>query len=155
MCSSDLIAVDFSNEMLTAARTKINSEKVTFIQADINQPWVFANRQFDLIVFSLVLEHIENLDPIFKNAANILPLGGQIYVGELHPFKQYLGSKARFETENDVQILTCFNHNVSDFIQSAFKYGFEILNFNEYFDDDDKEKTPRILTILFKKIKNE
>ena len=98
-----------------------------------------------------MLEHIENLDHIFKEASGVIGSGGYIYIGELHPFKQYSGSKARFETEEGIQTLTCFNHHVSDFIQSAKKYGFDIDDMNEYFDDEDRNTLPRVLTILLKK----
>src|SRR4030095_16453636 len=105
-------------------KEKINNNKVEFLQADITTSWTsFSNQLYDLITFSLVLEHIENLDPIFKEAAQSLHAGGYVYLGELHPFKQYVGSKARFETENGQQILQCYNHNISDFIQTAKKHG--------------------------------
>lgn len=146
-----IVAVDLSEEMLAKARVKINSEKVTFLQADINQPWSFATKQFELVAFSLVLEHIENLDKIFKQASNAIIPGGYIYIGELHPFKQYTGTKARFDNAAGQQIVTCFDHHISDFTQPAKKYGFEIMSINEYFDDNDHHTIPRILTILFKK----
>jgi len=150
--SNEILAIDLSEEMLAKAKEKIKSEKVLFQQFDINQPWTFASKQFDLIVFSLVLEHIENLDAIFKQASNSLVKGGYVYIGELHPFKQYAGSKARFETEQGEQIVNCFNHHISDFILAAKKQGFEIADVNEYFDENDRSETPRILMILLRKI---
>jgi predicted TPR repeat methyltransferase len=150
--SKEILAIDLSKEMLAKAKEKINSERVIFQQADINLPWVFASKQFDLIVFSLVLEHIENLDAVFEQASNSLVRGGYIYIGELHPFKQYSGTKARFETENGEQVVTCFNHHISDFILAAKKHGFEIADINEYFDDKQRKELPRILMILMKKI---
>lgn len=150
--SNEILAIDLSEEMLAKAKEKIKSEKVLFQQFDINQPWTFASKQFDLIVFSLMLEHIENLDAIFKQASNSLVKGGYVYIGELHPFKQYAGSKARFETEQGEQIVNCFNHHISDFILAAKKQGFEIADVNEYFDENDRSETPRILMILLRKI---
>ena len=146
-----VVAVDLSEEMLLRAKAKIKSKKVQFLQADINQPWTFATPKFDLVSFSLVLEHIENLDPIFEKAANSILSNGYLYIGELHPFKQYTGTKARFDTEEGQQIVTCFNHHISDFTLTAKKYGFEIVNLKEYFDDKDHQAVPRILTILFRK----
>ena len=146
-----VVAVDFSLEMLSKAKAKINSENIHFMEADITQPWTFTNQQFDLIVFSLVLEHIEDLDFIFQNVSNLLAPGGHVYVGELHPFKQYSGTKARFETENGLQIVPCFTHHVSEFVESAKNFGLAITDVNEYFDDNDKQSIPRILTMLFNK----
>lgn len=147
--AQDITAVDLSVEMLSKAKEKIRSDKVKFMQADINQPWTFTTRQFDLITFSLVLEHIEDLVSVFKKASERIRSGGYVYVGELHPFKQYSGSKARFETEGREQIVPCFTHNLSDFTQAAGKNGFSIVEVNEYFDDNDKTLIPRILTIVF------
>ena len=146
-----ILAIDFSEEMLAKARAKVRSKKVTFQQADINQPWTFVTQPFDLITFSLVLEHIENLEPIFEQATASIVSGGHIYIGELHPFKQYAGTKARFETEHGLQVVTCYHHHVSDFTKAAKKHGFVITDINEYFDSNEQKLIPRILTLLFKK----
>ena len=146
-----LLCVDLSDEMLSKAKEKIKAPHVDFVQADILQEWDFTNEEFNLATFSLVLEHIENLDTIFKKLAGKISSGGYVYIGELHPFKQYAGSKARFETEEGVQVVNCFNHHLSDFIQPALQYCFGIAAINEYFDDDDRTTIPRILTILLQK----
>ena len=144
-------AVDFSDEMLAKAKEKIVSDKVGFIKADITEQWTFSKGLYDLICFSLVLEHIENLEPIFEKAVQSLKPGGHIYVGELHPFKQYSGSKARFVTEEGLHVVECFTHHVSDFTQAAKKHGLTLFDVNEYFDEEDKSGIPRILTIVFRK----
>lgn len=147
-----ILAVDLSDEMLTKAKTKIQSDKVEFIQADINQEWNFLNnKQFDLATFSLVLEHIEDLDSIFKKLNKAVNTHGHVYIGELHPFKQYNGTKARFETESGLQIVTCFNHNISDFTNAAKNHGLELVLLEEFFDNNNKTTIPRILTLLLKK----
>ncbi|GGB82848.1 class I SAM-dependent methyltransferase [Dyadobacter sediminis] len=144
-----LVAADLSEEMLAKAREKLAGYHVEFHQADINMPWDFTDQCFDLVTFSLVLEHIENLDFIFQQAGNRLKTGGMIYLGELHPFKQYSGSKARFETEEGQTIVPCFTHNISDFTESAKKYGFEIKDIQEFFDNEDRTSIPRILVMTF------
>ncbi len=145
-------AIDLSEEMLAKAREKIAGDNVQFIQADITSNWTFRKQLYDLISFSLVLEHIDTLDHVFKETSESLKSGGHVYIGELHPFKQYAGSKARFETENGVQVVDCFNHHVSDFIQTAKINGLTLIDINEYFDDDNRNEIPRILTLLLKKI---
>ena len=145
-----ITGVDLSEEMLAKARTKIKSDKVKFLQTDITRNWVFATPSYDLITFSLVLEHIENLDFIFSEVSKVLQHDGMVYIGELHPFKQYAGSKARFQTEDGVQVVTCFNHHISDFLKPAKKHGLTLINLEEYFDDD-QQGIPRILSLLLKK----
>lgn len=138
--------------MLAKAKNKIHSDKVNFIQADINEDWEFANnRKFDLVTFCLVLEHIENLESIFRKLNRIVAENGYVYIGELHPFKQYSGTKAKFETGDGIQIVNCFTHNISDFLEASKKYGFSVCIINEYFDGNDRSNIPRILTLLLMK----
>ena len=86
--ASNVLAIDFSEAMLKKAKEKISANKVEFKQVDITQPWSLNDSMFDLVSFSLILEHIANLAPIFTEAGKVLKKGGYLYVGELHPFKQ-------------------------------------------------------------------
>ncbi|HSN07522.1 MAG TPA: hypothetical protein VLS85_00720, partial [Hanamia sp.] len=95
--------------------------------------------------------HIKNLDEVFKKASIAIKSKGFVYVGELHPFKQYSGTKARFETTEGRQVVTCFNHHVSEFTNAAKENGFKILQLREYFDENNDSNVPRILTLLFQK----
>jgi hypothetical protein len=99
-----------------------------------------------------MLEHIEDLDAVFQKLAKLSDKVTRVYIGELHPFKQYAGSKARFETESGTQVVTCFNHHVTDFIQAANASGFQLLLIDEQFDDADRSQIPRILNLLFEKL---
>jgi ubiquinone/menaquinone biosynthesis C-methylase UbiE len=148
--AKNITAVDLSTEMLAKAKEKINSGKVNFIQADILQDWNFTDKKYELVSFSLVLEHIENLEPVFNKISKIIAAGGYVYIGELHPFKQYVGSKARFTTDEGEQVVSCFNHHLSDFIQAAKKYDFSVVAIHEYFDDDNHTTIPRILCMVLK-----
>jgi len=147
-----LLAVDLSEEMLKKAKEKITSNKVEFKEFDITRPWPFDNKDFDLVSFSLVLEHIADLEHIFAESSKLLRKDGYIYLGELHPFKQYSGSKARFDTEAGSEAVECYSHNISDFIQTAKRYGFLVLDLDEHFDDGDRNSLPRVLTILLQKV---
>jgi 2-polyprenyl-3-methyl-5-hydroxy-6-metoxy-1,4-benzoquinol methylase len=148
--AASLMAADLSEQMLAKAKARLTG--IDLIQADITRPWSFTQKQFDLVTFSLVLEHINDLDLIFEQAAQKLKPGGQIYIGELHPFKQYNGSKARFEDEQGTTVLTCYTHHISDFVNHAGDHGFSITQLQEWFDDDDKTGIPRILTLLLTKL---
>ncbi len=145
-----ILSVDLSEEMLLLAKQKNQDKNVEFLLADINNAWTFTTDTFDLVSFSLVLEHIEKLDHVFAEASRLLNQNGHLYLGELHPFKQYSGSKARFETDERLQIVDCFNHHISDFIRIANKNGLTLKSLREFFDDDNPE-IPRILTLVFVK----
>jgi ubiquinone/menaquinone biosynthesis C-methylase UbiE len=147
----EIIAVDISGEMLSVAKKKISSPNVSFLHADIQQQWDFATPPFDLVTFSLVLEHIEDLNEIMTKTATIIEDGGIVYISELHPFKQYNGSKARFETPAGMEIVSCFTHHITDFTHAATGAGLQVKEIKEYFDDDDRSRIPRLFTMTCKK----
>lgn len=146
-----LIGADFSEEMLEKAKAKIRAENVEFRRMDLRESWDFTENSFDLVTCSLALEHIENIDFVFSEANRVLKNKGKFYIGELHPFKQYQGTKARFETGAGVFELECFIHHVSEFFEASKKNNFECIELNEWFDDDDKTQIPRLLTLVFEK----
>lgn len=149
--AQQVTAVDLTAEMVEKAKLKVQSPNVNFVIADILEAWNFAPQPFDLATFSLVLEHIENLVPVFEKLKMAIKDNGYVYISELHPFKQYAGSKARFDTGSGEQFLDCFIHHVSDFTHIASMHGFKIVIIKEYFDDNDKSNIPRLLTLLFQK----
>jgi len=148
--AKQLTGADFSTEMLEKAKAKITSKNVEFRQIDLRENWDFAEDSFDLITCSLALEHIENLDFVFAEARKILRSGGKFYIGELHPFKQYQGTKARFEIGSGLFELECFVHHISEFFAAAKSNDFELVEFREWFDEADKTTIPRLATLIFK-----
>ncbi len=147
-----LTAVDFSDEMLSVAKEKVQAKNTKFISADITNEWNFCSEKYDLITFSLVLEHIDDLEKIFRKISTVIKPEGLVYIGELHPFKQYTGTKAKFETSEGVYEVTCFTHHISDFTDAALKNGFQIQKITEFFDEDNRQGIPRIVSLVF--IKN-
>jgi ubiquinone/menaquinone biosynthesis C-methylase UbiE len=146
---NELIAVDFSEEMMKISREKIKDDKVRFLQADITKPWSFGRA--DLITCSLVLEHIEDLSFIFQQAAQSLNAGGQFYICELHPYKQLQGSRAKFEKDGNLLHLEYFIHHISDYFNAALQNGFVCDHLQEWFDSEDRNQTPRLVSYIFRK----
>ncbi len=144
-----LIALDFSEAMLAAAKKKVTSPRVTFQQADLTVPWEAPSGWADLITCSLVLEHIEHLPFIFEQAADTLKDGGHFYLCEYHPFKQYSGKKARFETEQDLVEIDAFVHHFTDYTNAAKAAGLSVVEVKEWFDNDND--MPRLLAFVFGK----
>ena len=150
--AEQVLSVDFSPEMQGVARQKIFSQKVAFQIADVRQPWSFRDFEPDLITCSLILEHVEELGFVFEQAMKTLATGGRFYVCELHPFKQYVGSKARFEGEDGLQVTECFQHHVTDYTRAALANGFSVERMDEWFDDDGRATTPRLISFVFGKV---
>ena len=150
--AKSITAMDFSEGMLAKAREKITSEKVIFRQADVTQNWNIAEDSADLICCNLILEHIKDLKGIFRQAYATLKEGGHFFVCEYHPFKQYLGGKARYETENgELEVLETYTHHVSEFLGDTFEAGFQLKDLKEWFDEDGDTELPRLLSLVFKK----
>jgi malonyl-CoA O-methyltransferase len=147
-----VVSVDFSEEMQAVARAKVKDQNVEFRTADIREPWSFDNFDADLITCSLILEHVEDLGFVFEQANRVLIPRGSFYICELHPFKQYGGSKARFETDDGLRVTECFLHHVTDFTCAALANGFVIQRVDEWFDDNDRTTTPRLISFLFAKL---
>lgn len=150
--AEQVLSVDFSPEMQAVARAKVVAPNVEFRIADVRDEWIFDILKPDLITCSLVLEHVENLTFVFAQANLSLVPGGRIYICELHPYKQYQGSKARFETEDGPQVTECFQHHMTDYSTAAMDNGFSIVRIDEWFDDDDRTRTPRLISFLFRKL---
>jgi ubiquinone/menaquinone biosynthesis C-methylase UbiE len=146
-----VIGLDFSQEMLKRAQEKITDQRVEFQKADLRMNWKIDDDFADLITSSLVLEHIENLDFVFNQVNRKLKKDGLFFVSELHPFKQYSGSKAKFESENGTQELETFVHHISEYLKVAIENGFELVELEEWFDDQNKIGIPRLIGIVFRK----
>ena len=146
-----LVGLDFSKNMLDQARKKVKTDKVTFINTDLNENWSVNDNSFDLATINLTLEHIETLDHIFNSLFMKLTQGGKCFVCELHPIKQLSGSKARFEKNGDEIALDVFYHSEMEYIESAEKAGFNLIVKKEWYDN--KKTVPRLISFLFEKLK--
>ena len=147
-----LLALDFSEGMLSKAREKVTASHVRFALADLTKPWPVEDRAFDLIACNLVLEHIEDLPFVFAQAARSLQASGGFFVCELHPVKQYMGSQARFEHAQGITLIPVHWHHLTDFTQAAEQNGFALEQLREWWHaDDDKQKQPRLVSFMFRK----
>ena len=144
-------AVDFSQGMIEQAREKVKAENVHFSMMDITQAWDFENGSFDLVASNLVLEHIRDIDFVFSEAARVLRPNGKFFIDELHTFRQYDGKKARFYQDEKQVEVDAFVHHMSDFFKAGSGNGLILLNLDEYWHDADRNKLPRILSLLFEK----
>jgi predicted TPR repeat methyltransferase len=149
--ADEIIGLDFSQEMLNKAKAKIKDERVEFRKADLTKSWEIDNDFADLITCSLTLEHIKNLNHIFNQANLKLKKNGLFFISELHPFKQYSGSKAKYDTENGTKELEVYIHHISEYIDDAKNNGLEFVEMKEWFDENTENGIPRLISFVFKK----
>ena len=149
--ANKIIGLDFSQEMLHLAKAKITNSKVQFKKNDLTKSWEVENGFADLITSSLTLEHIKNLDHIFKEANRTLKKDGLFFISELHPFKQYTGSQARYETDEGLQKVDAYIHHISEYLTEAEKSNFTLLEIKEWFDQQSDHQIPRLISFVFQK----
>lgn len=152
--AKSVTAIDFSDGMLKRAKERVTSPRVKFVRHDIREVWQLADRSFDFVTVNLVLEHIEHIAFVFQESSRVLRPGGQMFVAELHPFRQLLGRQARFQDEESGEEVDvpAHLHEISDFITDARSVGLGLLKIEERrIDAEPRTVVPRLLALLFQK----
>jgi ubiquinone/menaquinone biosynthesis C-methylase UbiE len=144
-------AVDFSASMVGRARQKISSGNVTFMLADVTQPWPFVSESFDLVVCNLVLEHVADLSFVFDQESRVMRRGGRFFLSELHPFRQYQGTQANFRRGESSTQIQAFVHHLSDFLAAAAASELALFCLKESWHEEDGHKPPRLVSFVFQK----
>ena len=81
---------------------------------------------------------------------SLLP-GGHFFVDELHPFRQYDGTKARFYRAEEKVEVDAFVHHISDFLKAAEENSLSLVRLEEYWHETDENRPPRILSLYFER----
>ena len=159
--AGELVAMDFSSAMLEIAQAKVEAANLSFLVADLTLPWPLDGGRFDLITCNLVLEHVQDLQPVFEQARQHLAPGGCFFVCELHPAKQYLGSQARFQHQGQDHRIPVFMHHLSDHLKAAELCDLRLMELNEWWDESSADRSlpetapqslglpPRLVSFVF------
>lgn len=130
-------ALDMSVGMLKIAREKIQSPDVTFIQGDFFT-LELPDFDYDIVIESLVLEHIENLKQFFLKASTHLKTGGDLYLSEVHPERTQNGVFAHFKppgSDEDVHLVS-YPHTEEDIVTTAAKCGLKLVSAEDVLGDE-------------------
>jgi len=142
-------AIDLSPAMIARARQKSNFRNVTFMVADITKAWPCADQSAELVTCNLVLEHLRDLPFVFSEAARVLNRGGQLFVSELHPCRQYLGVQAHFRRAGETTTVEAYVHHVTDFTDAATQNNLSLQSLREWWHEEDRDKPPRLISFQF------
>jgi len=152
-------SVDLSPEMQALARLKlaeagVPDARVTFVTHDVRRPWPLDDEAVDLVVGNLVLEHVEDLSPIFSEAARVLRPGGTLWLAELHPERQRRGGQAHFvdPASGDTVYVPAFRHTISDYVNGAIAAGLRVRRLGEWLEPGAaSDAPPRLFTMRAKR----
>ncbi len=151
--AESVTALDISPEMLARARSRVQTGNVTFKEHDIQGAWPVSDESFNVVVGNLVLEHVSNLRVVFEEAQRVLRTNGTLFICELHPFRQRLGSQAQFtdlQSGNRLKV-EAYVHDVSEYVNAGIDAGLRLVRLGEWSDDLDLQNNspPRLLSVLF------
>ncbi|HBB90062.1 MAG TPA: class I SAM-dependent methyltransferase [Blastocatellia bacterium] len=134
--AASITALDFSEEMLRRATTRIQNSKARFIQHDVRTTWPLGDDAADVIIAMLILEHVEHLETVFAEAVRVLRPNCRLFLCELHPMRQLMGGQAQFSNTQtgERELVPAFLHNVSDFVNAGLSVGFELERLDEWRD---------------------
>ena len=150
----ELVALDFSPGMLDVARRRVRAAHVRFVERDSTHAWPVEGGTMDVVVGNLVLEHVRELGPIYAEAARVLRPGGELFLCELHPYRQLRGGQAHFEDDatNEIVPVTAFRHSVSEYVNGGLAAGFRLRALGEHVEESaPSEAAPRLLSVLFER----
>lgn len=150
----ELVALDFSPGMLDVARRRVRAAHVRFVERDITHAWPVEPATVDVVVGNLVLEHVRDLRPIYAEAARVLRPGGELFLCELHPYRQLRGGQAHFEDAeaNETVPVTAYQHSVSEYVNGGLVAGFVLRALGEHLEESaPPDAAPRLLSVLFER----
>lgn len=149
-----VLALDLSSAMLDRARARLQADHVRFAEHDVTTPWPANNASADLVIGNLVLEHIEAMEPVFTEAARVLVPGGTLFICELHPDRQALGSQAQFQQDGQSRRVEAYHHTLSDYVRAGEAAGLALSGINEAIEagvEVSETTPPRLLALTFTK----
>jgi ubiquinone/menaquinone biosynthesis C-methylase UbiE len=129
-----VIGVDFSLGMLAKARAKAGAAAVRFVQHDLTGGLPFASGTCDRVICCLVLEHIGDLEGVFREMARICRPDGFVLTSDLHPAMRLRGIQAQFTDPATGHKMrpASFAHQISDYVLAATWAGLSIDHMSEH-----------------------
>lgn len=129
-----ITAVDFSEGMLARAQAKPGAEAINFLRHDLKNALPLAASSFDVVLCSLVLDHVQNLNAFFAETHRLCRPGGAIVISVMHPAMLLKGVQARFiEPETGDRIgPASYPHQISDYLMAGVRAGLALDSIAEY-----------------------
>jgi malonyl-CoA O-methyltransferase len=125
---------------------------VRFVQHDVRTTWPVVDVSVDVVIGNLVLEHVQHLAPVYAEAARVLRPGGQLFLCELHPFRQLRGGQAHFvdAANGETVHVEAFAHSASEYVNKGIAAGLVLRELGEWLEAAATPGAPpRLLSVLF------
>jgi SAM-dependent methyltransferase len=127
--------IDLTSEMLERAKDKAAYEDLKL--GDLSDTG-FQAGAYDLVVNSLVDEHLPELTGLYREARRLLRPGGRFVLVGYHPHFLMLGIAAHFDRADGQSIaVESHVHLTSDHVAAGTSAGFRLLEMTEGLIDED------------------
>jgi malonyl-CoA O-methyltransferase len=149
-----VIGLDFSTAMLRRAQARVRSPGARFVRHDVRAGWPIRDASIDVVVFALVLEHVEDLKPVFAEATRVLRPRGEVFVCELHPERQAQGQQAEFADPDtgERRRVAAFVHDTLAYVSAGVDAGLMLEHADDRRDPGAPPGSlPRILSLRFQR----
>lgn len=130
-----IIGCDISPEMLAKLNSKFKNAE-TYLIKDEKQTFL-KDRQVDLIISTLVVAHIKNIDEIFSAWDRAMKNSGDIIITDFHPELLAKGGARTFKQGSKSFKIENYIHMPAKIEEMLFKFGFRKINFIQKIIDDE------------------
>ncbi|MBI4226077.1 class I SAM-dependent methyltransferase [Candidatus Roizmanbacteria bacterium] len=161
-----VIAIDSSVRLIEIAKAKNNQANIEYQIMTLGEALKFGDKTFDLILSSMVLHYVPNLNTVASEFNRILKTRSKVIICVQHPLYQYhfraqeiAGKKNNYFPKtvgyfDRIQlkqvtlfgkaILDIHNRPMEDYLRPFFKSGFALTDFSEpEFTKELLDKNPR------------
>jgi malonyl-CoA O-methyltransferase len=127
-----LAGFDLSEGMLAQARARDPTFELHC--QDMTAPAPFAGGSFDLVLFSLTLEHVADMAGPMAEARRLVRPGGTIHVVEIHPFLSLGGLGAHFvdAVKGETIRIPTVSHRFEDYLNVFANVGLGVSRCKEW-----------------------
>ncbi len=132
-----VIALDLSVEMLTIQLRKFPTAVV--LQARL-EALPIQDCEFDYVLCTRVLSHVEILGPVFNEFARITKPAARLLITDVHPDHRY--SEMSIPTDRERVSIETYKHPIPGIKQALRSSGFELTEFSEQYFRDLAWKPP-------------
>jgi ubiquinone/menaquinone biosynthesis C-methylase UbiE len=120
---SRLVGFDVSSEMLNLLKVKFPKAETLLIQPDQSLPC--EEKSIDIIISTLVIEHVADLELLFEDWSKILKNDAEIIITGYHPAGLSNGGVISFTIEKKSYRIVKHIHSLEHLLKVAIKYRFE------------------------------
>jgi SAM-dependent methyltransferase len=133
-----LVGFDVSRGMLTALNGKFPGAETYLLRDESLNP--LESNTCDILISTLAIAHMPNLDSLFKEWARVLKPGGQILMTDFHPRALELGSRRSFTYNGKKLAVKSFIYPVKLVLSKAQPMQFESVYFEELNVDESMKE---------------